>query len=149
MNLSIKMMKPSGRLRDTYFMIHVQYTKLQSSSSVVLTYTVLEQDWKRSVFIPILKKSKAKECSNYHTTALISQDSTIILKTFQSSLQQYMNWELPDVETGFQRGRGTRNQIASIPWITEKSRDFPKNIYFYFLTTLKPLCRSQQTVEKS
>ena len=80
------------------------------------------QDWKRSVFIPIPKKGNAKECSNYHTIAFISQASTVILKILQARLQQYMNRELLDVQAGFRKGRGTRDQIASIRWIIEKAR---------------------------
>ena len=72
------------------------------------------QDWKRSVFIPIPKKGNAKECSNYHTIALISHASKVILKILQARLQQYVNHEVPDVQAGFRKGRGTRNQIASI-----------------------------------
>ena len=80
------------------------------------------QDWKRSVFIPIQKKGNAKECSNYHTIAFISQASKVILKILQARLQQYMNRELLDVQAGFRKGRGTRDQIASIRWIIEKAR---------------------------
>ena len=72
------------------------------------------QDWKRSIFIPIQKKGNAKECANYHTTALISHTVKVMLKILQARLQQYMNRELPDVQAGFQKGRGTRDQIASI-----------------------------------
>ena len=97
------------------------------------------QDWKRAVFIPIPKKSNAKECSNYHTIALISHASKVMLKILQARFQQYVNWELPDVQAGFRRGRGTRDQIANIRWIIEKAREFQKNIYFCFMTTLKPL----------
>ena len=86
------------------------------------------QDWKRSVFIPIPKKSNAKECSNYHTIALISHTSKVILKILQARLQRYVNRELPDVQAGFRKGRETRDQIASIHWIIEKAREFHKNI---------------------
>ena len=79
------------------------------------------QDWKRSVFIPIPKKGNAKECSNYCTIALISHPSKVMLKILQASLQQYMNQELPDVQTGFRKGRGTRDQIVNIRWIIEKA----------------------------
>ena len=84
----------------------------------------------RSVFIPIPKKGKAKECSNYNTIALISHTSKVILKIFQARLQQYMKWELPDVQAGFTKVRWTRDQIANIHWITEKAREFQNNIYF-------------------
>ena len=90
------------------------------------------QDWKRSVFIPILKKHNPKECSNYHTIALISHASKVMLKILQARLQQYMNCELPDVQAGFREGRRTRDQIANICWIIEKAREFQKNIYFCF-----------------
>ena len=86
------------------------------------------QDLKRSVFIPITKRGNAKECSNYHTIALISHASKVILKTLQASLQQYVNCELPDVQAGFRKGRGTREQIANIHWMIQKAREFQKNI---------------------
>ena len=82
------------------------------------------QDWKRSVFIPMPKKGNAKECSNYHTVALISHACKIMLKILQARLQQYMNHELPDVQAGFRKGRGTRDQITNIGWIMEKAREF-------------------------
>ena len=88
---------------------------------------------KRSVFIPIPKKGKAKECSNYRTIALISHTSKVMLKILQARLQQYMNRELPDVQAGFRKGRGTRYPIANIHWIMEKAREFQKNIYFCFI----------------
>ena len=87
------------------------------------------QDWKRSVFIPIPKRGNAKECSNYHTIALISHARKVMLKILQAKLQQYVNHELPDVQAGFRKGRGTRDQIANIRLITEKAREFQKNIY--------------------
>ena len=91
------------------------------------------QDWKRSVFIPIPKKSNPKECSNYCTIAFISHASKIMLKILQARLQQYVNCELPDVQIGFRKGRGTRDQIAYICWIIKKAREFHKNIYFCFI----------------
>ena len=84
------------------------------------------QDWKRSVFIPVPKKGNAKECSNYCTIALISHASKVMLKILQVRLQQYVNCKLPDVQAGFRKGRGTRNQIANIRWIIEKAREFKK-----------------------
>ena len=81
------------------------------------------QDWKRSVFIPIPKKGNAKECSNYHTIAVISHISKVMLKILQARLQQYGNHELPDVQAGFGKGRETRNQIANIHWIIEETRE--------------------------
>ena len=88
------------------------------------------QDWKRSVFTPIPKKCKAKGCSNYHTIALISRSSKVILKILQARLQQYMSHELPDGQAWFRKGRGIRDQIANICWTTEKAREFQKNICF-------------------
>ena len=88
------------------------------------------QDWKRSVFISIPKKSNAKECSNYRTIALISHVSKVMLKIIQVRLQQYMNRELTGVQTGFRKGRGARDQTANFQWITEKAREFQKNICF-------------------
>ena len=82
------------------------------------------QDWKRSDFIPITKKGNAKERSNYRTIALISHASKVMLKILQDRLQQYVNRELPDVQAGFRKGRGTRDQIANIRWIIEKAREF-------------------------
>ena len=95
------------------------------------------QDWKRSVFIPIPKKGDAKECSNYCTIALISHASKVMLKILQARLQQYMNCELPDVQAGFRKGRGTRDQIANICCNIKKVREFPKNIYFCFIDYAK------------
>ena len=95
------------------------------------------QDWKRSVFIPITKKGNPKECSHYCTIALISHASKVRLKILQARLQQYVNRELPDVQTGFRKGRGTIHQIANICWIIEKAREFQKNIYFCFLDYAK------------
>ena len=95
------------------------------------------QDWKRSVFIPIPKKGNAKECSNYCTIALISHTSKVMFKILQASLQQYVNREPPDVQAGFSKGRGSRNQIANIYWIIKKAREFQKNIYFYFIDYAK------------
>ena len=95
------------------------------------------QHWKRSVFIPIPKKVNAKECSNYRTVALISHASKVMLKIFQARLQQYVNHELPVVQAGFRKGRGTRDQIANIRWIIEKAREFQENIYFCFIDYAK------------
>ena len=95
------------------------------------------QNWKRSVFIPILKKGNAKECSNYYTIALISHTSKVKLKILQARLQQYMNRELPDVQAGFRKGRGPKDQIANICWIIKKAREFQKIIYFCFIDYAK------------
>ena len=109
------------------------------------------QDWKRSVFIPIPKKGNAKECSNYRTIALISHASEVMLKILQARLQQYVNHEqLPDVQAGFRKGRGTRDQIANIHWIIEKAREFQKNIYFCFIDYAKAFdCVDHNKVENS
>ena len=90
------------------------------------------QDWKRSVFIPIPKKGSAKECSNYHTIALISHASKLMLKILQARLQQYVNHKIPDVQAGFRKGRGTRDQIVNIRWVIKKVKEFQKNVYFCF-----------------
>ena len=95
------------------------------------------QDWKRSVFIPIPKKSNAKECSNYCPIALISHASKVMLKILQDRLQQYVNREVPDAQAGFRKGRGIRDQIANIRWIMEKAREFQKNSYFCFIDYAK------------
>ena len=97
------------------------------------------QDWKRSVFIPIPKKGNAKEFSNYHTFALISYASKVMLKILQARLQQYMNCEIPHVQAGFRKGRGTRDQTAKICWIIEKAREFQKTSTSALLTMPKPL----------
>ena len=88
-------------------------------------------------YIPIPKKGNAKECSNYRTIALISHTSKVMHKILQARFQQYMNHEFPDVQTGFRKGRGTRDQIANIRWIIEKAREFQKNIYFSFIDYAK------------
>ena len=95
------------------------------------------QDWKRSVFIPIPKKGNAKECSSYRTIALISHTSKVILKILQARLQQYVNEELPDVQAGFRKGRGNRDQLANIHLIIKKARQLQKNIYFCFIDYTK------------
>ena len=89
-------------------------------------------DWKRSVFIPVPKKGNAKERSNYCTITLISHTSNVILKILQVRLQQYVNRELPDVQAGFRKSRGTRNQIANICWITGKTREFQESMFLLY-----------------
>ena len=91
----------------------------------------------KSVFIPIPKKGNVKECSKYHTTALISYASKLMLKILQARLQQYVSRELPDVQSGFRKGRGHRYQIANICWFIEKASQFQKNIYFCFIDYAK------------
>ena len=99
---------------------------------------------KRSVFIPIPKKGNDKKCSNSCTIALISHASKVMLKILQARFQQYMNQELPDVQAGFTKGRGTRDQIANICWIIVKATEFQKNIYFCFIDYAKAFdCGSQ------
>ena len=95
------------------------------------------QERERSVFIPLPKKSSAKECSNYHTIALISHNSKVMLKILQARLQQHLNQELSYVQAGFRKGRGTRDQIANIHWIIKKAREFQKYIYFSFIDYAK------------
>ena len=103
---------------------------LQSICRQILkTQQFFHRTGKISVFTPIPKKGNAKECSNYRTTALISHASKVMLKILQARLQQYVNCELPDIQAGFRKGRGTRDQIANIRWIIEKAREFQKNIY--------------------
>ena len=103
------------------------------------------QDWKRPVFIPIPKKGNAKECSNYCTIALISHTGKVMLKILQARLQHYVNHELPDVQAGFRKGRGTRDQIANICWIMEKSKRVPEKHLFllYWLCQSLWLCGLQ------
>ena len=95
------------------------------------------QDWKSSVFIPIPKKGNAKECSNYHTIALISHASKEMFKILQASLQQYVNHELPDAQASFRKGRGNRDRISNICWIIEKAIEFQKNMYLCFINYTK------------
>ena len=127
--------------------IPVELFLIRKDDSVKVLYSICQQvwktqqwplDWKRSVFIPIPKKGNAKECSNYCTIALISHSSKVKLKILQARLQQYVSCELPDVQAGFRKGRGTRGQIANIHWIIEKAREFQKkNIYFCFVDYVK------------
>uniref|UniRef100_A0A4W2C7I2 RNA-directed DNA polymerase n=1 Tax=Bos indicus x Bos taurus TaxID=30522 RepID=A0A4W2C7I2_BOBOX len=119
-----------------------QIWKTQQSST-------FPEDWKRSAFIPIPKKGNAKECSNYRTTALISHASKVMLKILQARPQQYVNRELPDVQAGFRKGRGTRDQIANILRIIEKAREFQKNIYFCFIDYAKAFdCVDHKKLQK-
>ena len=122
--------------------IQVEHFQILKDDAVKMLHSICQQiwktqqwpqDWKRSVFIPIPKKVNAKECPNYRTIALIYHTSTAMLKILQARLQQYMNLELADVQAEFRKGRETRDQIANIHWITEKAREFQKNIYFCFI----------------
>ena len=121
--------------------IPVELFQILKDDAVKVLHSICQQiwkiqqcpkDWRRSVFIPIPKKDNAKESSNYHTIAVNSHPSKAILKILQVRLQQYMSRELPDVQAGFRKGRGTTDQIANICWIIEKAREFQKNIYFSF-----------------
>ena len=126
--------------------ILVELFQILTDNAVKVLHSICQQiwktqqwpkDWKRSTFIPIPKKGNAKECSNYHTIALISHASEVMLRILQARLQQYVNGELADVQAGFRKGRGTRDQIANIQWIMEKAREFQKNIYFCFIDYAK------------
>ena len=127
---SITMNKSSGGDGIT-----VELFQILKDGAVKMLYSIYQQiwktlqrpqDWKSSVFIPIPKKGNAKECSNYHTVALITYTSKVMLKILQARLQQYVNHELPDVQAGFTKGRGTRNQIANICRIIVKATEFQK-----------------------
>ena len=133
---SITMNKASGNDR-----IPVELFQILKYDAVKVLHKICQQiwktqqwpqDWKRSVFILIPKKGNAKECLNYHTVALISHASKVMLKILQARLQQYVNCELPDVQADFRKGRGTRDQIANIRWIMEKAREFQKKHQFLF-----------------
>ena len=126
--------------------ISVELFQILNDDTVKVLHSICQQiwktqqwphNWKRSVFIPILKKGNAKECSNHCTIALISHAGKFMPQILQASLQQDMNWELPDVQTGFRKGRETRDQIVNIHWIMEKAREFQKNIYLYFIVYTK------------
>ena len=128
--------------------IPVELFQILKGDAVKVLHSICQQiwktqprprDWKRSVFILIPKKGNDKECSNYCIVALISHASQAMLKILQARLQQYVNCEFPDVQAGFRKGRGTRDQIANIRWIVEKAIEFQKNIYFCFIDYAKPL----------
>ena len=121
--------------------IPVELFQILKDDAVKVLHSICQQiwktqqwppDWKRSVFIPIPKKGNAKECSNYRTIALISHASKVMFKILQARLQQYMNHELPDVQAGFRKGRGTRDQIANIRWIIEKARVPEKHLFLLY-----------------
>ena len=125
--------------------IPIELFQIPKDDAVKVLHSICQQIWKtqqwpqdckRSVFIP--KKGNAKESSNYHTIALISHASKVMLKILQARLQQYVNLELPDVQAGFRNGRGTRDQIANICWIIEKAREFQKTSISALLTMPKP-----------
>ena len=139
--------------------IPVELFQILKDDAVKVLHSICQQIWKtqqwpqdrkRSVFIPIPKKGNAKECSNYPTIALTSHASKGMLKILQARLQQYVNHELPDVQTGFRKGRGTRDQIANIRWIIEKAREFQNNIYFCFIDYAKAFdCVDHNKLENS
>ena len=121
--------------------IPVELFQILKDDAVKVLHSICQQIWKtqqwpqdrkRSIFIPIPKKGNAKECSNYCTIALISHASKVMLKILQARLQQYVNRELPDVQAGFRKGRGTRDQIASIRWIIEKARVPEKHLFLLY-----------------
>ena len=131
-------------LKVSYMMI--LYAKETQSICQIWKTQQWPQDWKMSVFIPIPKKGNAKEC----TIALISHTRKVMLKILQARLQQYMNHELPEVQAGFRKGRGTRDQIANIRWIIKKARKFQKNIYFCFIDCAKAFdCVDHNKLENS
>ena len=122
--------------------IPVQLFQILKDDAVKLLHSICQQiwktqDWKRSVFVPIPKKGNAKECSNYRTIALVSHASKVMLQILQARLQQHVNCELPDVQAGFRKGRGTRDQIAKSAGSWKKTREFQKNIYFCFIDCAK------------
>ena len=112
---------------------------LHSICQQIWTTQQWPQNWKRYIITAVPKKGNANECSNYCTIAFISHASKVMLKTLQARFQQYVNQELLDVQYGFRKGRGTRNQIANIHWIIEKATEFQKNIYFCFIDYAKAL----------
>ena len=139
---NITMNKASGGNR-----IPVELFQILKDDAVKVLHSICQQIWKTQLCghrtgkylfsFPILKKGNAKECSNYRTDALISHTSKVMLKIIQARLQQYVDCELPDVQAGFRKGRGTRDQIVNICWIIEKTREFQKNIYFCFIDYTK------------
>ena len=139
--------------------IPVELLQILKADSVKVLHSICQQiwkvhqwpqDWKRSVFISVPKKGNAKEFSNYHTIALISHTSKIMLKILQARVQQYVNCELPDVQAGLRKRRGTRDQIANIYWIIKKATKFQKNIYFCFTDYAKAFdCVDHNKLENS
>ena len=126
--------------------IPAELFQILKDDAVKMLLSICQQIWKNSTvatglekvsFISIPKKGNAKECSNYHTIVLISHASKVMLKILQARIQQYVNCELPDVQAGFRKGRGTRYQITNILWIIKKAREFQKNIYFCFIDYIK------------
>ena len=144
-------------VKGQHCLLSLGYSSLGKQSAVTMLHSIGQQIWKtgqwpqywkRSVFILIPKKGNAKECSNYHSVALISHFSKVMLKILQATFQQYMNWELLNVQARFTKGKRTKDQTASIPWIIDKAREFQRNIYFCFIT-LKPLTVNHNKLESS
>ena len=149
---SAVILEPPKIKSDTVFTVSpsISHEVMHSICQQICKTQQWPRDQKRSVFIPIPKKGNAKEWSNYHTIALISHASKVMLKILQARLQQYVNCELPDVQAGFRKGRRTRNKISNIHWIIEKAREFQKNIYFCFIDCAKAFdCVDQNKVENS
>ena len=126
--------------------IPIELFQIPKDDAVKVMHSICQQIWKtqlwpqdlkRSVFIPIPEKGNAKECSSYCTIVLISHARKVMIKILQARLQQYVNHELADVQAGLRKGRGTRDQIANICWIIEKTREFQKNVYFCFIESAK------------
>ena len=139
--------------------IPLELFKILKDDAVKMVHSICQQiwktqhwprGWKRSVFIPIPKKGNAKECSNCHSIAFISHANKLMHKILQASLQQYVSWEPVDVQVGYRKGRGTRNQIVNICWSIEKAKEFQKNIYFCFSDYPKAFdCMKNETVSYS
>ena len=135
--------------------IPVELFQILKDDAVKVLHSIYQQiwktqQWKRSVFIPLPKKGNTKECSNYHTIAVISHASKVMLKILQARLQQFMNHEIPDVQADFRKGRGTRDQIANIHCIIEEAREFLKNICFCFIDYVKVFdCVDHNKLENS
>ena len=134
-------MIPSLYIDFSYSQIFLELFQILKDDGVKVLHSICQQiwetlqwsqDWKRTVFIPTPKKGSATECSIYHKIVLISHTSKVMIKNLQARLQQYVNRELPDFQAEFRKGRGTRDQIANICWIIEKTREFQKNISFSF-----------------
>ena len=119
------------------FIVILSIIQYINSTSLIWIYKSLCQNSQNWIFIPSSKKGNAKECSNYHTIALISHFIKVMLKILQARLQQYVKCELPDVQAGFRNSRRTGDQVANIRWIIEKARKFQKNIYFCFIDYTK------------
>ena len=135
------LLSSSKLVKDRLYIVILKYDAVKVLHSICQQIWKTQQwpqDWKRSVFILIPKKGNAKEFSNYCTISLISHDSKVMLKILQARLQLYMSQELPDVQAGFRKGRGTRDQIANMCWIIKNAREFQKNIYC-FIDYSKPL----------